>query len=661
MNSSQFHPVIDRAYRSLRNMIALFASISLLILASCTKDGAKTPPVEVVDHTKVPYSVTIAEPNTNMPTGGTITSEYSDSPDGCDVSKVVDDDPETKFVTNSSQYYILWSGHKNVQLRKYSITSANDSPEADLKSWTLSAANDGKTWIVLDVQQDVVFSDRQEKREYGVATDIAYKYYKLSVTENNGGAFTQIAEWAMEAISDEIDPLAPYSVTYDNRSGNMPSKGGITSQYSDFPEKSDIGKIVDGYPSSKYVTEYNEFYIHWKGDEVASVNFYTLTATADNDRTVDPKSWTLSGSNDDETWTVIDTETDETFSSGETKEYDLENEIGYKYYRLDITANNGGTSTQIAEWSMEEIPNNIDDILKKAGAFTTSPLTPMGVKFVNRPVATPAQLAWLKDARQEPINDAITSSVLVNFSVKLYPYGDPIPADANQGGIGNCGLPATLASMAYQAPEFIKHIITDNRDNTFSIAMFTPQGDPITVSVTSRLFSTNGGSSLASLRGRHGEATWASILEKAIWKWNMIYNVWGLLLSGIGSEHIVPVFTGNGSSFAYGMRQLTKSEITRLVKVCLRQGYFVLGGFHTGGLPLDGMPTISGHVYTLLHSANKNALFAVRNPHGGGNDGVLNVPNNDVIYPEMDLRIIYRGAATGYGSGNTKPYIPPTN
>jgi hypothetical protein len=619
------------------------------------------PPVQVVDDTKVPYSVTIADPNKNMPTGGIITSEYSDFSEGCDVGKAVDGDPETKFVTNSSQYYILWGGHKNVQIRKYSITSANDFPEGDPKAWTLFAANDGKTWIVLDTQQDVVFSDRQEQKEYDVATDIAYKYYKLGITENNGGAFTQIAEWALEALSDEIDPLAPYAVTYDNRSSNMPSKGRITSQYSDFPERSEISKIVDGYPSSKYVTYYDEFYIHWKGDEVAAVNFYSLTATADNDRTVDPKSWTLSASNDDETWTAIDTQTDVTFSSGEAKEYDLENETGYKYYRLDITANNGGESTQIAEWLMEEVPNNIDDIMKKAGSFSANPTTPMGNKFVNRPVATPTQLAWLSNARQEPINEAITESVLVNFQVNLYPYGDPIPADANQGGIGNCGLPATLASMAYQAPEFIKHIITNHGDNTFTVAMFTPQGDPINVSVTSRLFSTNGGRSLASLHGKHGEATWASIIEKAMWKWNMVYNVWGLLLSGIGSEHITPLFTCDGGSFAFSRGSLTKSEITRLVKVCLRQGYFVVGGFNPGGLPIDGNKTISGHVYTLVHSPNKSALFAVRNPWGGTNDGVLNVPNDDVVYPAMDLRIIYRGLATGYGSGNTKPYIPPTN
>jgi hypothetical protein len=214
--------------------------------------------------------------------------------------------------------------------------------------------------------------------------------------------------------------------------------------------------------------------------------------------------------------------------------------------------------------------------------------------------------------------------------------------------------------MAYQAPEFIKSIIKDNGDETFTIDMFSPQGDPLKVSVTSRLFSTNKGRSLASLKGQGGAATWAAILEKAIWKWNMVYKAFNQSLGGIGSEHVTPLFTGNGDSFAFHRGQLTQEEIVRLVKVALNQGYFVMCGFSPGGLPIDNnLNTISGHVYTAMHSSNKNALFAVRNPHGGSRDGVLNVPNNNVIHPTMDFRVIYPGKAKEYGAGNTKPYIPP--
>jgi hypothetical protein len=656
-------------------IISRLALISFLILVSCDGGNAPIPSSEkMLDRVNnVPDFVRIGQ-NENMPTGGTIASEHSDSPQGCDISKVVDGKAETKFVTNYNQHYISWNGDKSIQIRNYAITSANDFQERDPKSWTLSASNDGKTWTTLDEQRDVIFLDRNEKKEYDVAVEVPYKQYRLNFTGNNGGASTQIAEWAMEEFSNELDPLAPYSFVYDNRSTNMPSAGTITSQYSDFPERSDISKIVDDYTSSKFVTYHNSFYIHWQGDEEAAVNFYSLTAVEGNDRTVDPKSWTLSASNDNETWTVIATETNETFSVGETKEYYLDNETVYKYYKLDISANHGGESTQITKWVMKEEPTTIEDLIKKAGSFSHSELTPLGVKFENRPVATPAQLAWLKDAKQEPTDTGMDwlddkkrmdwmkskdDDNLHKFSVNLYPYGSPIPGDAIQGGIGNCGLPATFASMAYQAPEFIKSIIKDNGDETFTIDMFSPQGDPLKVSVTSRLFSTNKGSSLASLKGQKGAATWAAVLEKAIWKWNMVYKVYSPSLGGIGSEHVTPIFTGNGDSFAFARGQLPKEEIVRLVKVALRQGYFVMCGFSPGGKPIDNnLNTISGHVYTAMHSSNKNALFAVRNPHGGSRDGVLNVPNNDVIYPTMDFRIIYPGKAKNY-SGNTKPYTPP--
>ena len=123
----------------------------------------------------------------------------------------------------------------------------------------------------------------------------------------------------------------------------------------------------------------------------------------------------------------------------------------------------------------------------------------------------------------------------------LYPFGDPVPADVNQHGIGVCSALAVFASMAYLFPDFIKSIIQDNGNGTFTVDMFDPQGQPVEVTVQSTFLGDNNGIGAAS--GKKGEATWASILEKAIMKWNYIYQV-NPDISGIGSEHVAPLFTG---------------------------------------------------------------------------------------------------------------------
>ncbi len=76
---------------------------------------------------------------------------------------------------------------------------------------------------------------------------------------------------------------------------------------------------------------------------------YTLTSGNDM-RTRDPKDWTLKASNDGTNWTTVDTRSNEMFANRLQKNaYSVSMSSGYNIYRLDITANNGETSTQLEE------------------------------------------------------------------------------------------------------------------------------------------------------------------------------------------------------------------------------------------------------------------------------------------------------------------------
>jgi len=627
------------------------------LFSGCSEDSPVVEEIEEEPQLPVPYSVEVKDGRSDMPSGGgVITAQYADFTTGCDVGKMVDRKPETNYEVSKNTFYILWTCSKSAYVNLYSLTAAVDAPESDPKSWSLSGSNDKKQWILLDEQNNQQFTTRGEVKEYAISNEEIYKYYKLEIKVNNGGATTQIAEWAMQLYSVEVVDGIP----------EMPPGGGvITPQYAFFTSGCDVGNMVDRKPETSYEVPYKTFYILWSGSKSVLVNHYSLTSAVDAPES-DPQSWTFYGSNDKKGWTSLDVQANQEFTTrGEVKEYAFTNEKEYKYFKLDIQSNHGAATTKIAEWGMQEIYTDIDELMQYASGSSYSALTPMGNHYANRHVTTEDDRLWLQDPANEPPAPGSASHLsLAEFPVNLYPYEKPLPADVNQHAVGDCGGLAAMASMAYVYPDFVVSLIKDNGDKTYTVSMFDPQGEPVNVTVTNR-FLTGNGSTIDAVSGKNNKATWSTVLEKAIMKYNVVYKV-NTDIGGIGSEHVIPLFTGDGNSFAFSPGKLTGKQLARVVNVCLTQGKLIIGGFNKGDLPVDGSKTVTGHAYTLMHSSDRNALFAMRNPWGGNpvvdgaTDGVLNIPNNSLIPPTIDFRIVDPGKAANYGNGITEPYIPPT-
>lgn len=71
---------------------------------------------------------------------------------------------------------------------------------------------------------------------------------------------------------------------------------------------------------------------------------YKITASGN----AAPKNWTFQGSNNGSDWTTLDTVTDETgWATKETRSFTCDSTGAYRYYRLNITANNGH-----ADWTV---------------------------------------------------------------------------------------------------------------------------------------------------------------------------------------------------------------------------------------------------------------------------------------------------------------------
>ncbi|WP_103071987.1 basic secretory protein-like protein [Aquimarina sediminis] len=125
--------------------------------------------------------------------GGTISDQYNDSPSGENISKLVDDNPNSKFLTFNASAWIQYRATKAYTLSSYTITSANDAPNRDPKNWTLQGSNNGNSWQNIDQKSNQDFPNRHQKRTFSVQSTTAYQYFRLSM-DNNSGSILQIAE-----------------------------------------------------------------------------------------------------------------------------------------------------------------------------------------------------------------------------------------------------------------------------------------------------------------------------------------------------------------------------------------------------------------------------------------------------------------------------------
>ncbi|WP_108807785.1 basic secretory protein-like protein [Aquimarina spinulae] len=125
--------------------------------------------------------------------GGNISDQHNDSPSFEDISKLIDNNPNSKFLTFNASAWVQYKATKSYTLSSYTITSGNDAPERDPKSWTLQGSTNGSSWQNIDQRSNQDFPNRNQKRSFQVSTTSSYNYYRLSI-RNNSGTILQLSE-----------------------------------------------------------------------------------------------------------------------------------------------------------------------------------------------------------------------------------------------------------------------------------------------------------------------------------------------------------------------------------------------------------------------------------------------------------------------------------
>ena len=460
----------------------------------------------------------------------------------------------------------------------------------------------------------------------------------------------------------------PESFRYQVLEAANPVMGGsgvLISEIREVVPGHGVCMLADGNHNTYYTATKPSFSLTWSGDKSSTVTEYILVASPNPDTF--PSDWQLLGSDDGTIWITLDVQKGQKLKQGESGSYHFPNANPYKYYRLQFISTDQSGTKEIAEWQLGSTKvTSIEDLMPLSSGSSHSDMTPMGNHYEGKHVTTSEDRAWLLDPNNEPNLLGSAPNLRWN-SVKVdnvYPFGTPLPADVNQHAIGDCSALAVFAALAYAYPDFIKSIIRDNKDHTYLVKMYDPQGAPIEVSVSDK-FLTNSNGDIQAATGKNSQVSWATILEKAVMKFNAVYGV-NPDIGGIGSEHVAPLFTGDGDSFAFAPGVLTPLQMQRVVDVCLRKGLIVVGGFNRGDVPVGKYRTVTGHAYTFSRPTDSRYLFDMRNPWGtspgspdGKEDGVVPIPDNPDIISMIDLRIMNPGAAKGYHRKALTPYLPP--
>ncbi|HEX9007537.1 MAG TPA: glycoside hydrolase family 38 C-terminal domain-containing protein, partial [Bacteroidota bacterium] len=145
---------------------------------------------------------------TDLP--GTIEAQYYASPGGEGIDNIVDNNPQTKYLTFHSAGWVQFNPSVPNPVSRYAITSANDAPERDPSSWTLEGSDDGANWTVLDSRSGEVFPARFLRREFSCTGTAAYASYRLKMTCVSG-TILQLSEWELLAAPLDHD-VSPVSV-----------------------------------------------------------------------------------------------------------------------------------------------------------------------------------------------------------------------------------------------------------------------------------------------------------------------------------------------------------------------------------------------------------------------------------------------------------------
>ncbi|GAK42068.1 hypothetical protein TCA2_4560 [Paenibacillus sp. TCA20] len=281
------------------------------------------------------------------------------------------------------------------------------------KTWTFEGSNDGITWDVLDRQALAAWADwspRGTSLTYSFANDVAYTKYRLNITESFGTAYVGIAVLEMyeKPVGTDLKVLlsGDSGLTWKTLKGGGEFLPAMTSNSTPAPYLVEASSVLTGASNyqpwkafNKTVTDYTDSWISddkvgWVSIDLGSsgskkISEYSVTCRNWNDSQADkettaPKSWTFEGSNDNANWAILDTQVNQiSWTKAQKRSFKISNSGIYRYYRLNISDNNGAYYVAIGEIGLIEAPSFQTVNIADMAAVKSSGMTPAQVNAIS--------------------------------------------------------------------------------------------------------------------------------------------------------------------------------------------------------------------------------------------------------------------------------------
>jgi hypothetical protein len=179
------------------------------------------------------------------------------------------------------------------------------------------------------------------KTSYTDTTAVAgTTYYYVARARNSAGTSGNSPEFSAALLAPAM--------------ANLAFSGTATASFNQESNLEGAYKAFDSNPGSKWfgwnaATGWLQYDFGAGNEQV--VKRYTINSADVAAR--DPKDWNFLGSQDGSSWTTLDSQSNQSFAIRmQQNTYPIGNTTAYRYYRLDITANNGSTGVAIAELGM---------------------------------------------------------------------------------------------------------------------------------------------------------------------------------------------------------------------------------------------------------------------------------------------------------------------
>lgn len=234
-------------------------------------------------------------------------------------------------------------------------------------------------------------------------------------------------------------------------------------------------KTCDGLISQYWLMAATSGWLKYDfGDNNAiQINSYSLQANSVPEPNRMPKNWTFKGSNDNSNWDTLDTRTNESsWGDEETRNYVISSPGTYRYYMLDISANNGDASyTQLDEiYLFGSLPVSGSPSASPSASPSESPSASPSASASASASASPSASESPSPSASESGSPSASESGSPSASASESPSASPSASESASPSASESGSPSASESGSPSASESASESASPSASESASVS-----------------------------------------------------------------------------------------------------------------------------------------------------------------------------------------------